>query len=460
MGSFMMKKNRKILLFTFLLICSVFFTACSNKEATNKEASNKETAQADFKVISMEDLQKNIGQEDWVVVDTRSNDAFNGWTLEGEERGGHIKGAVDFSAKWLDAEIDKKDEQLPDLLKTKGIAKEKNIVLYDANGEDAKAVANYLQEQGFENLYTFDVKEWAANEELAMESYPNYEMLVPAAWINDTIEKNNNGKPYKVFEVSWGEESEDYKKGHIPGAVHINTDEVEEGPVWNRLSDAELEQFALNNGITTDTTVILYGADPTAAFRVGVILKYMGAEDVRVLNGGWTAWSNGGYEIEKTENKKVAVDSFGALVPSNPDYIIDLEEAKQVLADTENSALVDIRSWAEFTGETSGYDYIEPKGRPAGSVWGHAGSDSSHLEDYRNPDSTMRSAQEIYDIWAEEGIDPSNNLAFYCGTGWRAAEVLFYADVMGLENISLYDGGWNEWSMDSSNPVETGEPAN
>ena len=75
-----------------------------------------------------------------------------------------------------------------------------------------------------------------------------------------TIEKNNNGKPYKVFEVSWGEESEDYKKGHIPGAVHINTDEVEEGPVWNRLSDAELEQFALKNGITTDTTVILYGS--------------------------------------------------------------------------------------------------------------------------------------------------------------------------------------------------------
>ncbi len=457
-----MKKNRKILLFTFLLIFSVFFTACSNKEATNtnKEETNKETAQADFKVISMEDLQKNIGQEDWVVVDTRSNDAFNGWTLEGEKRGGHIKGAVDFSAAWLDAKIEKNDEPLTDLLKTKGIAKEKNIVLYDANGEDAKAVANYLQEQGFESLYTFDVKEWAANEELAMESYPNYEMLVPAAWINDTIEKNNNGKPYKVFEVSWGEESEDYKKGHIPGAVHINTDEVEEGPVWNRLSDAELEQFALKNGITTDTTVILYGADQTAAYRVGVILKYMGAEDVRVLNGGWAAWSNAGYEIETTENKKVAVDSFGATVPSNPDYIIDLEEAKQILADTENSKLVDNRSWAEFTGETSGYDYIEPKGRPAGSVWGHAGSDSSHLEDYRNPDNTMRSSQEIYDMWAEEGIDPSNNLAFYCGTGWRAAEVLFYADVMGLENISLYDGGWNEWSMDSSNPVETGEPTN
>ena len=60
------------------------------------------------------------------------------------KRGGHIKGAVDFSAAWLDAKIEKNDEPLTDLLKTKGIAKEKNIVLYDANGEDAKAVANYL----------------------------------------------------------------------------------------------------------------------------------------------------------------------------------------------------------------------------------------------------------------------------------------------------------------------------
>ena len=57
-----MKKNRKILLFTFLLIFSVFFTACSNKEATNtnKEETNKETAQADFKVISMRKHSKKI----------------------------------------------------------------------------------------------------------------------------------------------------------------------------------------------------------------------------------------------------------------------------------------------------------------------------------------------------------------------------------------------------------------
>jgi len=449
-----MKLNRKLFLIGFLFICSILISACSN----NEEASEAKDSTDEIEVLTLADLQENLGKDDWAVVDTRSNDAWNGWALDGVERGGHIKGAVDFSAAWLTADVDKRDEKISEVLKTKGITADKNIVLYDANGKDAKEVAGYLTKQGFENVYTFDVKEWAANKELAMESYPNYEMVVPATWINDLIKDNNDGQPYKVFEVSWGDEAEDYKKGHIPGAVHINTDEVEEGPVWNRLSDSELEAFALKNGITADTTVALYGADPTAAYRVAVILKYMGVEDVRVLNGGWEAWSNSGYEIEKKENQKTAVKSFGATVPVNPDYIIDLEEAKQILADKENSILVDIRSWDEFTGKVSGYDYIEPKGRPAGSLWGHAGSDAMHLEDYRNLDNTMRNSDEILSMWKAEGITPDKQLAFYCGTGWRAAEVLFYADVMGLENIKLYDGGWNEWSMDPSNPVETGEP--
>ena len=43
-----------------------------------------------------------------------------------------------------------------------------------------------------------------------------------------------------------------------------------------------------------------------------------------------------------------------------------------VLADPEHQSLVSIRSWAEYVGETSGYRYIEPKGRIKGSKWGHA----------------------------------------------------------------------------------------
>jgi len=81
--------------------------------------------------------------------------------------------------------------------------------------------------------------------------------------------------------------------------------------------------------------------------------------------------------------------------------------------------------------------------------------------DYRNLDGTMRNSNEIIAMWKEWGITPEQKLSFFCGTGWRAAEVLVYADVMGLKNISLYDGGWNEWSGNTgnpANPIEVGEP--
>lgn len=455
----MVKIRKGLQIFILLIGCLLLLSACGNNDKEDESKKQENNVSADVEKISTDDLKSNLEKEDWIIVDTRSNDAFNGWPLDGVKRGGHIEGAIDFSAEWLNVEQEKLDEKLQQLLKDKKITKNKNVVLYDANEKDAVVVADFLAEKGFNKLYQYNIKDWAAKAELPMESYPNYEMLVPVSWVNDVIKKDNDGKPYKIFEASWGEEAPDYKKGHIPGAVHINTDEVEEGPVWNRLKDAELEKFALKNGITADTTVILYGSDSMPAFRVAVILKYMGVKDVRVVNGGYSAWSNAGFDVETKENAKESVASFGVKVPANPDYIIDLAEAKEIAADdNKTSTLVDIRSWEEFIGKTSGYDYIKPKGRPAGSVWGHAGSDNSNLEDFRNIDNTMRNGSEIKQMWENDGINLENQLAFYCGTGWRAAEVLFYADVLGLKNITLYDGGWNEWSMDPSNPVETGEP--
>jgi 3-mercaptopyruvate sulfurtransferase SseA len=189
------------------------------------------------------------------------------------------------------------------------------------------------------------------------------------------------------------------------------------------------------------------------SFRVAVILKYMGVKDVRVLNGGLTKWTTAGYELEKTSNKNVPVAAFGAKVPVNKGYIVDLPQAKEIVADKNGSKLVDIRSWDERIGKTSGYNYIDPKGRPEGSVWGHAGKDNSNLNDYTNIDNTMRNSDEILVMWKEEGIMPDQRLSFFCGTGWRASQVLTYADVMGLRNISLYDGGWNEWSGNTGNPA-------
>ncbi len=66
--------------------------------------------------------------------------------------------------------------------------------------------------------------------------------------------------------------------------------------------------------------------------------------------------------------------------------------------------MVSIRSWVEYIGETSGYDYIEAAGRIPGAVYGYAGSDPWHMEDYRNVDNTMVNFEYMAKRWADQDI--------------------------------------------------------
>lgn len=450
------KLSKKASLLSALVLTMALFGGCSN------EKENKEVADIEVKTIATKELQDKLSDDSWVVVDTRINDAFNGWKLDEVKRGGHIKGAVDFSANWLTVDSKDKEKTLDKALETKGIEKDKNIVLYDANGKDAKEVANYLSEKGYKNLYTYNVADWAKDESLPMESYENYEMIVPATIVNDILdgkkpETFENSKNIKIVEASWGEESEAYSKGHVPTSVHINTDTVEPPPQWMLASDEDLAKFANNYGFTKDDTVIVTGPDVMASYRVAVVLRYIGINDVRVLNGGNDAWTSAGYELETKSNKPVAGNDFGATIPANPDLIDTQAELKEMLKDS-NNVLVDNRSWDEYIGKISGYSYHDKKGRIPGAVYGYAGTSATTLEDYRNIDNTMRNADEIKALWKDAGIDTNKHLIFMCGSGWRAAEVLTYANVMGFDNASLYSDGWIGWSNDTSNPTETGEP--
>ena len=200
-------------------------------------------------------------------------------------------------------------------------------------------------------------------------------------------------------------------------------------------------------------------AGQIAATRAAMILYYAGVDDVRLLDGGYDAWVQAGNAVETTPRRPTQVPSFGVQIPLRPDVIVDIEEAKQILSDPDNAALVSVRAWNEHIGKISGYNYIGPAGRIAGDVWGNCGSDAYHMQHYRNVDNTMRSYPEIATNWEDAGITPDKWVAFYCGTGWRASETWFYAYVMGWDRIAVYDGGWWEWSRDPvNNPIEVGEP--
>jgi thiosulfate/3-mercaptopyruvate sulfurtransferase len=265
-----------------------------------------------------------------------------------------------------------------------------------------------------------------------------------------------------------------YLSGHIPGAIDMDTLALEAPETWNRRSPSELKRALEAHGITSDTTVVLYGkfmspdnkdpfpgsaAGDIGAMRCVFIMLYAGVKDVRILNGGFQSWTDEGYEISYEDEPKRPVPEFGADIPGHPELAVDTPEAKQMLA-SRHEELVCVRSWPEYIGEVSGYNYIEAKGRIPGAVFADCGSDAYHMENYRNFDLTTREYNEIEKIWKKSGITPDKHLAFYCGTGWRGSEAWFNAWLMGWPRVAVYDGGWFEWSADPANPFETGVPKN
>ena len=424
-----------------------------------------------FSEISTEDLRSFALMKNGFVLDVRSSDAYNGWQINNEARSGHIKGAKSFPSKWINY-ID-----WIEIARSKGIRAKNELVIYGYYEVEALEVASVFASAGYENirLYKHFADEWASNIVLPMEHLPNYRNLVPAEWVKALIsgEKPKKIKENKVVICHAHYRNRDaYLSGHIPGAIDMDTLALESPETWNRRSPEEIEQALLQHGITADTTVVIYGkfmfpknddafpgsaAGDIGAIRCAWIMMYAGVKDVRVLNGGFQSWQDAGYTIETTDVEKIPEQNFGASIPVHPELIIDIEKAKEFLA-SENSELVSVRSWPEYIGEVSGYNYIEKKGRIPGSVFGNCGSDAYHMENYRNLDHTTREYHEIEALWKSAGITPDKQLAFYCGTGWRGSEACYNAWLMGWPNVSVFDGGWFEWSNNPDNPYETGIP--
>lgn len=429
----------------------------------------------DRPTISTLELRDRLSDAALTIVDIRPLSAYNGWRLSGEPRGGHIPGAVAFPSAWLDsvdaAEIER-------LLDAKAITDDREIVIY-GDGVDGEAFAERLRALGIEwsRVYTEGFHAWAADDALPVERLPNHDKLVHIEWLRDVLagerpEAAPTG-PFLLFHVNFGVPDE-YAEGHIPGALYLDTNWLEDPADWNRRPPEAIEAALRTLGITRDTTVVVYGRDTEgdpnekwpgrragqiAATRALMILRYAGIDDVRLLDGGYDWWVRAGNPLETIVRVPVPVTAIGVQVPSRPDVIIDIEEAKQILSDEEGAALVSVRTWREHIGNVSGYNYIGPAGRIAGDVWGNCGTDAYHMQHYRNVDNTMRAYPEIAANWAEAGITPDKWVAFYCGTGWRASETWFYAYLQGWPRVAVYDGGWFEWSQDPlNNPIEVGEP--
>ena len=425
----------------------------------------------ELKEFTTETLLVSLERGEATIIDVRSINAYNGWPMQGEARGGHIKGAKTLPEKWLDY------PQWGTILRFKHILSDDAIVVYGYTPEQSKKTAEKLRKHGYNNVSVYNgfVQEWSADETFPLERLANYRQLVSPEWVETLI---TGGTPpeydndrFIVCHAHYRNRNA-YLSGHIPGAVDMDTLALESPETWNRRSPGELKVALEQHGVTADTTVVLYGkfmhpdnaddfpgsaAGHIGAIRLAFIMMYAGVKDVRVLNGGYRSWEDAGFEIKTDDVPKKPVSSFGASIPARPELAVDTPEAKQMLQ-SKDADLVCVRSYPEYIGEVSGYNYIKKKGRIPGAVFANCGSDAYHMENYRNLDHTTREYHEIAAIWEQSGIVPKKHLAFYCGTGWRGSEAWFNALLMGWPRVSVYDGGWFEWSNDPGNPYETGEP--
>lgn len=300
----------------------------------------------------------------------------------------------------------------------------------------------------------------AKQEMTEVQSVEQNQVYVSPDWVKSVIDGNKKeSENYKILEVSWGDESASptYTTGHIKGAVHLNTDSIESEEFWNYRSAEEFKQLFLDYGITKDTTVIVYSknANDSADDRVALGFLWAGVENVKALDGGIEAWEKAGFELETASNEPSKTDAeFGAKIPIHSEYILSIDQVKEKLESDPNFKLVSIRSKDEFDGITSGYSYIPRAGEPLGAIWGHDTDDGS----YTKEDGTQAGIETLEGYLAESEASLDNELSFYCGTGWRAAIPFLIAYQNGVKNISLYDGGWNQWQMDPNNKVQLGDP--
>jgi 3-mercaptopyruvate sulfurtransferase SseA len=119
------------------------------------------------------------------------------------------------------------------------------------------------------------------------------EPIVYAGWLYNHLirldQTTGRGDGLQVIQVG-DKDADAYRRGHIPGAIYLDTNTFECAPAWNVLPDAQLEQALLPHGIHSEKRIVLYGRDRLAVARTALVLTYAGVCELRIFWGGIEAW--------------------------------------------------------------------------------------------------------------------------------------------------------------------------
>lgn len=246
-----------------------------------------------------------------------------------------------------------------------------------------------------------------------------------------------------------------YEAGHVPGAVH--SDYAADG--WRaKLGNApgmlppldHLAGLVGRLGIRPHDDVVIVPAgvsatDFAAAARVYWTLKLIGHGQQAILDGGFKAWAaDGSRPVETGASASKPADPYPVVMQQR---LRSTSDATLVASRSKLATLVDARSTSYFEGREKA-----PEATRAGHIPGALSRD--YAEAFDPATGRLKPAGDLAKLF---GAVPNGPAISYCNTGHTAALNWFVmSEVLGRDEIALYDGSMTDWTQDPERPVATG----
>lgn len=249
-----------------------------------------------------------------------------------------------------------------------------------------------------------------------------------------------------LFDKEYGKRL--YEEGHIKGAQFLDlkkdlAGEVKEHGGRSPLPDLDklIEKLQII-GISHSKTVVVYDeAELASAERLWWMLKYLGHEEVYVLNGGIKAWEREAYELTE---EVLAMEKGKIDIRLNKSLITDMIELKTNTG-KDDFIIVDSRAKERYKGE------VEPIDKKAGHI---PGAVNYHWKDVLNENGVFKTKEELRAHFKE--LEAFPNITLHCGSGIDACGNFIAMSEIDIKP-KLYVGSWSDWVSYEDNPVAVGE---
>ena len=249
----------------------------------------------------------------------------------------------------------------------------------------------------------------------------------------------------RLLDVRWWlgrtDGHDEYLAGHIPGAVFVDLERDLSGdgaPQAGRHplpSTAHVQDAARRWGLNDGDAVVVYDAgDGLPAARAWWLLRH-GGVDVRVLDGGWGAWTAGGGAVE-TGERPVEPGTITLADVSGDSLTID-----EAAAFPSHGVLIDVRAAERFRGEAEPIDPV------AGHIPGAV--NLPIIRQVQGDPDALRAELEMV------GVAGGAEVGLYCGSGITAARSALALAEAGID-ARIFHGSWSQWANTPGRPIATG----